>query len=317
MYIQGYRTASLSHAHGGMTLYSMLCQQLQAPETTETHDPVTISVHELKTLVGKRNKKLSITPMPKTEVFVILAKGKHPNIGLPKNFEYKDPLNMWKASTFVTRQNPRLLERLEHHWAQVPLEPGGQADLPAKHIVFHRVEGGLFQTLPISTDDQQQILRVADGVKPKPLLDIKSRRPDQKSISNHLQYNEQCLKEFCQLITQNHQEPGIRFHQSVAFRSFHDKISPDFPVSFRFPTIGINNPALAKPNNLSARPVICAESPRKNRGLTTPNLVNFFDNSAHIRFCDNDYRPTALPSEKEVHDMIIELIPASNLNNSE
>ena len=193
----------------------------------------------------------------------------------------------------------------------------GAEDLPARHIIFRSKDERSFHALSISTDGRQQILRVTDGTNPKPLLDIKSRRPDQRSVRNYLLCNEQYLTQFLDLTRQNHQEPGIDFHLSIAFRTFHANLCKGFPVSFLYPTIGINNPALAKPNNLSAQPVICTKSSRKDRDITIPNLVNFFDNNAHIRFCDNDYRPTALLSEKEVHDIIIELQPASKLQNSE
>ena len=300
---------------------------------------VTIGLHEVRTALKKSKKGLHIQRNVNTDVFAILAKGDGSSLDWPHSFKYKDPLISWTSKIITAHAQPKLLEMVDQRWEKEVKEPGCSGDnLPNPYIIFHKThsiqvvqrptkptnenDANRFVPLAIELSREKDIIRL--GRKVKHVLDIKTRKPDQKSIDHHLKQNSQYAEEYVTLLNQNHLKEGETLKASPRFQQFYTKFCSKLPVSYQCPTISIVNTLLPRPNNMCA--VAPSSPPTKSvdgggdygaqacAETVIPQLVNSFDNHAHIRFCDERYAPY-IPSEEEVFKiMAAHVVQSSSYN---
>lgn len=264
-------------------MLSNLCKQLGASASDGSGSDITVSIHEVKTLLKKTKskKKLDISNSIHTEVYALLVKSRHSKIGLPHKFEYQDALNSWRSATSKIECDPVLLNVIENNWASVQqrVRQTKGHDLPAPHAVYCGVDGHCFEPLELKFDDSSGILRYGSP-KRMYLLNIKSHKPDPKSLLNHISRNP--IYRIQKVGLHNEQE----YHRSPAFTQLYEKLCDDLPVSYQYPTIGINSTVLAKPNNLIALAIV-------------PCFANPYDNNAHIVLCAENFSAIK-PSKSEI-----------------
>ena len=128
--IRPTNTEILSRAFDGHALLQNFREEFDAVERlSPIHDPVTVCVHEVKTLVGKKKKKnretravhvhMEILPVVVSEVYVLSVDGKLPNIALPETFKYDDALNSWTSKKFVIENSMVLLDANRMSWRYI------------------------------------------------------------------------------------------------------------------------------------------------------------------------------------------------------
>ena len=318
--------------------FDSLCEDCGVPGTApEPQTSVTIGLHEVKTALKKSKKGLHIRNTVETDVFAILAKGNGSSLDWPHSFKYKDPLISWTSKIITAHDQPKLLKKVDQTWEKEVKKPGCSGDdLPNPYTIFHKTHNGQvvplptkptnendinrFESLPMEPSKEKDIIRLGR----KLVLDIKTRKPDQKSVVHHLKQNSQYVKEYSTLLNQNHLKEGDTVQASPHFKQFYSKLCTELPVSYQYPTISIMNTLLPRPNNMCAVPPSspstqsvdgdgdCEDHACAKEEI--PQLVNSFDNHAHIRFCDESYAPY-IPSEKEVIKIMkAHIVPAASCN---
>ena len=281
-----------------------LYESLQDQHSVQAWQNFTCSVHEVKTFwekhtcINKKTKKkrreLRVRAHVDTEVFAIVAKGTMPNIRLPPTFQYKDTLNSWKSESRNLRSRTAVAVTTVNDVDYVD-------DFPTPFMVFHKKDTGNFQQLAVKPIDHKGIVRV-DFKSGDLLLDVKARRPDPNSLAKHLKcmYKNGELRDL-HYICNDDGVHHMNLCRSPRFSKFYaERVCPEIPFSYQYPTISINNTILARPNNLSTVSYIPTPT-----WSGVPNFVNSFDNKAHIPFPNENFEPL-MPSEEDIYQCFLD-----------
>ena len=252
---------------------------------------------------SKKSKQLRIRDCPTTEVFAIVAEGTSSNIGLPATFDYQDTMNSWRSETWTVEKS------MDGNKSQTCAVD----DLPTHFKVFQKIDTSGFERLTIEPIDHKGIVRMKYKSK-NPLLDIKTRKRDTNSLRNQLRhmYSTGALENLG-VICNNNGVNAENLPCAVAFKEVCQKIKADFPVSYQYPTISINSTMLPRPSNLSSVAFLSVpEQASEQLGAAAssdtsiPNLVNSFDNNAHMIFHKEGFQPESLPNDPDLYKRLLE-----------
>lgn len=268
------------------------------PLAGSNDNPVYVSFHQKKTMLKKRST-LGIGSLLETTVLALLCKGNTPCIAVPDAFDYQDALSSWKMASTCLLDDPACLKVIDECWMQG--QENNDREMAPYIILYMKREGGGFELLDHQCNPNKPGM-VQMGAKGKRLpFDIKSHNTDQNSLSHHIANSPSFLVEFQTLLDIYHPPQSLdKVSGSEAFCPLYKKICSELPISYQFPTIGIVNKLLPKPNNLGSN----------------GELVHLHEDKAHIRFSHHGQCP-AIPTQEEVFDILLSLSEYTTANSQE
>ena len=232
--------------------------------------PVHVGLIEAQTLLKKgKDGKLQVAKSPQVASVVMIAMGMSPEIELPGSFAYQDALNRWTYTSKTIHKDIDVLSNLvSHYWgSKISFEGKGIAE----HVLlmYGPTTGGSFRRLDHKISSRNpDTLHLPDKESKSLIFDVKSHNAQPKSLENHLKANHNFLKRFKTILATNPQLSLPDIAEHLEFGSLYEELCGNLPTSYQYPTAGIMNKVLAKPNHLSAN----------------GHLAHSHENCSHIRF---------------------------------
>lgn len=248
-------------------------EEVGVKEREEKENDVMISVHVVKTMLKKterkkKNKKKSGLPhrinlssgLQITKI-IILAIGKSDQLCIPREFCYHDPLNCWRSQSHFVKSSI-LKAAVEKHWEDFKNSTLNVPESVAKHIMLN----GILEEVPLSVCRGK--VRYGDGSEGE-LLEYLSHAPDRNSLDHVLKESDRYQKDRELWQSARDDETSHSTFLRIKSNFFDEK---RLPTSYKYDTIKIKHNILPRPNQQGAN--------------CSPSLHLHYHDEAHIKFTE-------------------------------